>query len=185
LQPARFDNASDFYAPKITLYITFPDWVEPGWVEPGWVDWPYFNAPQFFSPTIQTTVTISANRFDNAQTFFPATITKSLYEITAAQATLLYQIYLLHGLDGPLVVGATQRAAPGLLQDIGEAGGTVTISTSTAPTTPLRDPGLMIQELAALHGLTTTLSVTPTTRVAGTISQIFSTAGTTTTVTRQ
>lgn len=52
LLPGLYSNTQDFYAFKNTLYITFPDWVEPGWVEDGWVGWPYFNQNQFFAPTV-------------------------------------------------------------------------------------------------------------------------------------
>ena len=43
----------------------------------------------------------------------------------------------------------------------------------------------MLEELAALHGLTTQVVVTPTSRTAGSIVQAFTTTGKTTVVTRQ
>jgi hypothetical protein len=48
----RFDNTNQFFGGLTTLYITFPDFVEPGHVEPGWVGWPYFNAQTFFPATL-------------------------------------------------------------------------------------------------------------------------------------
>jgi hypothetical protein len=52
LLPGLYTNANEFYAARTTLYITFPDWVEPGWVEPGWVEWPYFNRNEFFAADV-------------------------------------------------------------------------------------------------------------------------------------
>lgn len=107
------------------------------------------------------------------------------YTITFAQAQLLSQIYLLHGLGSPLSVAPTSRAVAGLSQEITSLSGTVTIKTLTqesAVTTPV---GTMLEELAALHGITVDLVVTPTSRAAGSISQIFTTVGSQTTVTRQ
>jgi hypothetical protein len=52
LQPSLYTNQNQFFGGLTTLYITFPDWVEPGWVEDGWVAWPYFNRNQFFSATV-------------------------------------------------------------------------------------------------------------------------------------
>ena len=107
------------------------------------------------------------------------------YTITFAQAQLLSQIYLLHGLGSPLSVAPTSRAVAGLSQEITSLSGTVTIKTLTqesAVTTPV---GTMLEELAALHGITVDLVVTPTSRTAGGISQAFTTVGSQTTVTRQ
>lgn len=107
------------------------------------------------------------------------------YTITFAQAQLLSQIYLLHGLGSPLSVAPTSRAVAGLSQEITSLSGTVTVKTlaqESAVTTPV---GTMLEELAALHGITVDLVVTPTSRAAGSISQIFTTVGSQTTVTRQ
>ena len=95
-------------------------------------------------------------------------------QITAAQALLLRQVWLLHGLGGFMSV--TQTAA--------EAGGTVTIETTARGDTLTGDVGTMIEELAALHGLTDPLTVTQTGRSAGAINQTISAAGSTTIVLR-
>lgn len=105
--------------------------------------------------------------------------------ITTAQAKLLFQIYLLHGLHSdPLQVSPTSRSAGLVQQSVSTVGGATLVETLEAPSTLPVDVGLMIEELAALHGLTETLSVTADARVAGGISQSFSTVAGVTTVTR-
>lgn len=106
--------------------------------------------------------------------------------ITREVATQLYQIYLLHGLTvgSPLVVTPTTRSAGGLTQSVTETGGTVSIATTANTTVGLPPLAQMIEELAALHGLGETLSVTATSRTAGAISQTIATTGGVTTVTR-
>lgn len=106
--------------------------------------------------------------------------------ITREMATQLYQIYLLHGLTAgiPLVVAPTTRSAGGLVQSVSQTGGTVSIATTANTTTGLPSLVQMIDELAALHGLGETLSVTATSRTAGAISQTMATTGGVTTVTR-
>ena len=106
--------------------------------------------------------------------------------ITREMATQLYQIYLLHGLTAgsPLVVAPTTRSAGGLVQSVSQTGGTVSIATTANTTTGLPSLVQMIDELAALHGLGETLSVTATSRTAGAISQTVTTTGGVTTVTR-
>lgn len=105
-------------------------------------------------------------------------------QITAAQALLLRQVWLLHGLGGFLSVTQTARVAGDVTQSIAEAGGTVTIETTARGDTLTGDVGTMIEELAALHGLTDPLTVTQTGRSAGAISQTISAAGSTTIVLR-
>lgn len=103
-------------------------------------------------------------------------------EITSAQAQLIYQIALLHGLDpaNPLTVSASGRSAGTLIQTI-TGNGPVVIHTVSAP--PLSgDAGAWIEALAALHGLTDDLTVTDSSRAAGAISQTLATDGATTTV---
>jgi len=104
--------------------------------------------------------------------------------ITAAQALLLRQVWLLHGLGGFLSVTQTTRAAGDVMQSISESGGEVTIETTGAGDTFTGDVGAMIEELAALHGLTVPLVVTQAGRTAGPISQTISAAGSTTIVLR-
>jgi hypothetical protein len=98
----------------------------------------------------------------------------------------LYKIWLLHGL-GPqaMTVSPSEREVAILQQTVNQAGDTVTISTVTEPTDVGADPITMLDELSLLHGLDADLVVTSTTRVAGPISQAFSTLGNVTTVTRQ
>jgi hypothetical protein len=103
--------------------------------------------------------------------------------ITDIQAGLIYQIALLHGLDpsNPLTVSPTARSAGTLSQTVSGTS-TVTISTTSAP--PLSgSAGDWIDALAALHGLTSDLVVTATTRDSGSVSQTLSVTGDTTTVT--
>lgn len=108
------------------------------------------------------------------------------FTITGRQALRLLQIHLLHGLDAaaPLTVSPTARQAGAVAQTVAEASGTVTITTTAGATVFAGNPGQMIDELAALHGLTTALTVTAASRAAGSISQAIATAGDTTTVTR-
>ena len=107
--------------------------------------------------------------------------------MTLAQAQKLYEIWLLHGLGTPpLVVGPTARSAGALAQTVTEAGEAVTIQTVTGADPVDIDVGQMVDELAALHGLDgTSLTVTPTTRSAGAITQTLTLVGDVTTVTRQ
>lgn len=107
------------------------------------------------------------------------------YTITFAQAQLLSQIYLLHGLGSPLSVAPTSRAVAGLSQEIISLSGTVTVKTLAQESALAAPVGTMLEELAALHGLTVDLVVTPTSRTAGGISQAFTTVGSQTTITRQ
>jgi hypothetical protein len=109
-----------------------------------------------------------------------------VFQITGIQARRLLQIHLLHGLGigTPLEVSATARTAGALAQAVSESGVTVTVATTAAPTTTPADPGALIDELAALHGLTGTLTITAASRSAGSITQTLATAGGTTTVTR-
>ena len=109
-----------------------------------------------------------------------------VFQITGIQARRLLQIHLLHGLGigTPLEVSATARTAGALAQTVSESGVTVTVATTAAPTTTPADPGALIDELAALHGLTGTLTITAASRSAGSITQTLATAGGTTTVTR-
>lgn len=107
------------------------------------------------------------------------------YTITFAQAQLLSQIYLLHGLGSPLSVAPTSRAVAGLSQEITSLSGTVTVKTLAQEPALAAPVGTMLEELAALHGLTVDLVVTPTSRTAGGISQAFTTVGSQTTITRQ
>ena len=107
------------------------------------------------------------------------------YALTQTQAALLYQIYLLHGLAGVLEVGPTSRRNGAMQQTVSEAGGTVTVATDAAPSAAGAQVGTMVEELAALHGLTVDLEVTDSQRRAGAIVQTISEAGGVTTVTRQ
>ena len=109
----------------------------------------------------------------------------STYPITLEQVRLLYSIYRLHGLAEPLNTSPTSREVASLLQSVSSAGASTVVETSSLPSDVPADPGLLIEELAALHGLTTPLTVTTTSRTAGTIVQSFSAVGSSITVTRQ
>lgn len=117
---------------------------------------------------------------------FAATGDTVFFTITGTQALRLLQIHLLHGLDAaaPLTVSPIARQAGAVAQTVAEAAGTVTITTTAGATVFAGNPGQMIDELAALHGLTAPLTVTAASRAAGSISQAIATAGDTTTVTR-
>ena len=106
------------------------------------------------------------------------------FAITGQQAMLIRKLHQLHGLAEPLVVSGTTRSAGDLVQSVSGTD-TVRINTVGGTDTLTGSIGTMIEELAALHGLTTELVVTPTSRTAGSITQALAVAGTTTTVTRQ
>lgn len=107
------------------------------------------------------------------------------YSISPSQAALLYNLYRLHGLAEPLTVSPSSREVASLQQQVTSLGGATTIETISLPAEAPLDPGLLIEELAALHGLTTPLTVTSEGRTAGAIAQSFSLAGNLTVVTRQ
>ena len=102
--------------------------------------------------------------------------------ITAEQALLLQQVAQLHGLLQPLTVSPTQRVAGDVVQQVVEAAGAVTITTTGRSDTLHANPGAMIEQLAALHGLTSPLQVTATARIAGALVQRIESAGGTTRV---
>ena len=136
-----------------------------------------FAAPGF----VKVTGTVSASE-SGADTFQALA---GSYSLTYAQAQLLSQIYLLHGLGSPLSVAPTSRTVAGLEQQVVSAGGEVTITTLAQDDSIAQSVGVMVEELAALHGITQPLVVTSTSRAAGAILQLFSSAGSTTTITRQ
>jgi len=107
------------------------------------------------------------------------------WALSGAQVLLLRQVWQLHGLGAPLTVAASTRSTADITQTIAQAGQAVTVSTTAASQTFSGNPGQMIEELAALHGITAPLTVTPTSRIAGTIVQSLATVGSVTTVTRQ
>jgi len=117
---------------------------------------------------------------------FAATGDTLFFTITGSQARRLLAIHLLHGLEigNPLTVSATARQAGVVTQTVADAAGTVTVATTAGVSVFAGDPGLMIDELAALHGITAPLVVTASSRVAGSIVQSISTAGDVTTVSR-
>jgi hypothetical protein len=105
--------------------------------------------------------------------------------ITAEQALLLQQVAQLHGLLQPLTVSPTQRVAGDVVQQVVEAAGAVTITTTSRSDTLHANPGAMIEQLAALHGITAPLVVSATQRSAGAIVQAIAATPQATTVTRQ
>lgn len=106
-------------------------------------------------------------------------------QINLRQALLLRQLHQIHGLAEPLLVSATAREAGDLRQSIVESAGEVTVQTIAGSDTFAGDVGVMIEELAALHGLTAPLVVTPTSRVVGSITQLLQASGSQTLVARQ
>lgn len=134
---------------------TFGGYITPGYIEPGFFD------------------TGSAGTVKNG------------FNITGAQALLLRRLCQLHGLIDALEIGPSTRRAGDLVQSITESAGTVTIRTTSAGTAFNGTPGEMIEELAALHGLTEDLVVTKSSRQAGSIVQAIASSGNSTTVARQ
>jgi hypothetical protein len=105
------------------------------------------------------------------------TVADTMVCINMQRATLLYQIALLHGLDitKPLTVSPTSRQAGALTQSVS---GAVSISVATTSTQPFEGSlSAWVDKLAAIHGLTETLIVTPTSRLAGGLSQSFTQVG--------
>ncbi len=186
--PELHTNTSQFFAAAVAAsnQISFDEYVDPGYVTPGYVSPIGFNSQQFFAPTVAPgAIVLTPPLVTNGQTFYAPFIGTGTFNITALQAKLLYEIYLLHGLAAPLVVGPTSRVAGDVSQTVADNNGTVTVTTTAQPLAAEVEPGLMIEELAALHGLTAPLVVSAATRTAGSISQVFGTAGNATTVTRQ
>lgn len=111
---------------------------------------------------------------------------RASYPVSLARASLLYRLWQLHGLDAaaPLSVSATARSAGPLQQSISGTG-PVSITTTAAADFEGDTLDAIIDELAAIYGLTGTLTVSTTARSAGSVVQAISSAGGTTTVTRQ
>jgi hypothetical protein len=107
------------------------------------------------------------------------------FTLTGAQALLLRRLCQLHGLLDPLVVGPAERRAGDLVQTVSESAGTVTLTTVAGHGTFCGQVGTMVEELAALHGLTVPLVVTSVARNAGSVTQNIVSVSGTTTVTRQ
>lgn len=195
LAPSRYDNLNSFFAPAVTagtVVLSVPV---------------VTNNQIFYGPVVTDAYPINPSRYDNQQSFYPAAVTVSqivspaLYQnnnaffapsvelqsflITRAQALNLYNVYLLQGLETPLIVSPTARTSGAVEQVISESGGNVTISTTSTNTSFNGDIGTIISELAALHGLTANLVVTPLTRSFGSITQDIFTVSGVTTVTRQ
>lgn len=109
--------------------------------------------------------------------------------LTSVQAQRLFNIALLHGLvpGAPLTVTQNNRSAGPIQQSVSTAvaGSISTVTVSTTSMAPTDwDVGKWINDLAALHGITTDLIVTPTSRTAGTIFQTMDNDGTDTVVER-
>lgn len=106
------------------------------------------------------------------------------------QAAYLESLARLHGLVDDLVISETARSDGTVIQTVAEAGTTVTVTTTAAPSGAAGDSGLTAQqaawlsELAQIYGLIDPLDVTNTLRSSGTLSQTITTAGGTTTVSR-
>jgi hypothetical protein len=111
--------------------------------------------------------------------------------LSPKHAAWLEALARLHGLVDPLTVSSTARGDGTVVQTVAQEGGTVTITTVSAPTGDDGDSPLTAQQaewlegLVRLHGLIEPLSVTTTSRGDGTVQQTISTTGGTTTVTTQ
>jgi hypothetical protein len=111
--------------------------------------------------------------------------------LSPKHAAWLEALARLHGLVDPLTVSSTSRGDGTVVQTVAQEGGTVTITTVSAPTGDDGDSPLTAQQaewlegLVRLHGLIEPLSVTTTSRGDGTVQQTISTTGGTTTVTTQ
>lgn len=175
LAPALYSNAQTFFGPTVSSSATI---LQPGLVT---------NTSAFYGVTVTPgPITLQPELLSSAGQFFAPAVELQSRVITRAQAQLLRRIHALHGLAAtPLVVGPSSRSAGDITQTINQAGQSVTIATTAADDVVLADVGQMIEELAALHGITAPLTVTPTTRIAGTIVQSLATVGSVTTVTRQ
>lgn len=195
LAPGRYDNIQTFFVPAVTagtVVLNVPV---------------VANNQIFYGPVVTDAYPVNPSRYDNQQSFYPAAVTvnqivsPALYQnsnaffapsvelqsflITRAQALNLYNVYLLQGLETPLIVSPTARTSGAVEQVINESGGNVTISTTSTNTSFNGDIGTIISELAALHGLTANLVVTPSSRSFGSITQDIFTVSGVTTVTRQ
>lgn len=120
-----------------------------------------------------------------SDSFEASGVANDTFTLTGTQALLLRKIHALHGLSAPLVVSSTSRVAGDVVQTVAESGGVVTIETTGGNDTLSGSVGQLIEELAALHGITEALEVTETSRIAGGIEQSISVSGGVTTVTRQ
>lgn len=196
LLPGRLDNSNAFFGPAVLPgAVTLSPGLLAGTnsffaltvqsvasLAPGLL----VNANAFYGPTVtRGAVTIAPALLVNSNAFFNALLDGAQYTLTAAQAQKLHQIYLLHGLKAgsPLTVGPNARSAGGLEQTL-TGSDPVTVHTTDIPIVGGLDVGLMIEELAALHGLGVDLTVTPTSRTAGSIEQSLQLQGASTVVTR-
>ena len=188
LLPDLYENTQTFYAPTVTsgaVALLPQGYADDGYVDTGYYGPNTFSTQVFYTPTVLSTKTLQPPLVVNANQFFAAVVENSLYTITRAQALKLLQVHLLHGLGAaPLAVGPTSRVSGAITQTVVQEGTTVTVSTTAAPAAFSGDAGVIIDELAALHGIGVDLVVTPTARVAGAIAQSMATTGGVTTVTR-
>jgi hypothetical protein len=104
------------------------------------------------------------------------------YVVDAVHQEYIHQIAMLHGLEAgsPLVVSHDSRRAGGLIQTVSGTD-TVTITTIGWPALS-GNADTWLDGLAAIHGLTSPMTVTKTTRMAGAVEQTISTVGPETTV---
>ena len=95
-----------------------------------------------------------------------------------------------HGLIDPLTVSATERSDGTLVQTVAEAAGTVTLTTTAAPSGAAAPSALTTEQaawleaLVRLHAGIDPLAVTATERGDGTLHQTLAVVGAVTTVTR-
>jgi hypothetical protein len=106
------------------------------------------------------------------------------YIIDTPRQEYIHRLALLHGLDAgnPLLVSATARSAGGLVQSV-DGTDTVTVTTTAVPVLS-GNVDAWLEGLAAVHGINAALTVTGTSRNAGSVAQTISTDGATTTVAR-
>jgi hypothetical protein len=187
ITPALYTNDQAFFAATVdqaggAQTLAPQSYVDDGFVDSGYVGPNTFSTPVFYGATVTSVRALQPPLTSNASLFFAASVQPSLYTISNVRANLIYELALLHGLvpGSPLSVSATQRSAGALTQSIS---GTDTVTITTTSSEVLQGSlDEWIDALAAVHGLTTPLVVTSTSRSAGSLSQTITTLGDTTTV---
>jgi hypothetical protein len=187
IAPGLLVNSQQFYPAQAsaTYALVAQGYAVDGYVDEGYYGPNTFSVQEFYSAVVQASKTILAPYFVNQNTFFVADVSLDAFVITRAQALQLYNVYLLQGLQNPLVVSPSSRVAGPINQTITQNGNQVTIATTSSATSFGGDVGTLIAELAALHGIGSNLIVTDSSRSSGPVVQSLASVGGITTVTRQ
>ncbi len=173
LSANRYDNVNQFYFASITGAGTnlLPSLL--------------VNTQSFFDAAITESSIVVPSLVSNTNAFYQPLVESDSYLITKAQAIELYNVYLLHGLQNPLVVGPSSRVAGLVNQTVTQEGNQVNIETTSSATSLGSDIATMITELAALYGIGSNLIVTDSSRSSGPVVQSLTSVAGITTVTRQ